>query len=103
MTFADYCHFAIAAPVLQGEGVTVESASVPGRRGGRPHPGYWRSHPCWRLADLRARSIDGWRADVVYLLGHDQAPKAEDHHIACAQRSYLEWLNLQLDAAEEYR
>lgn len=26
MTFADYCLFAIAAPVLQGRGVTVEFA-----------------------------------------------------------------------------
>ena len=79
MSFADYCLFAIAAPMLQGPGVTmsfrlrISRRRARGRADRRPR----RGHPRRRLADLPARHADLRRAAAVHVFRHDQAGEAE--------------------------
>ena len=58
MTFADYCLFAMASPVLQGPGVTVAFACefLDAAHEGELVECERRDHPRRRLADLPARA-----------------------------------------------
>jgi hypothetical protein len=79
MAFADYCLFAIAAPVLEGPAVTVSFGcefldAARGRAGRR----LGRDHPRRRLDDLPARPVEIRRPPAVHILRHHQAHEAPD-------------------------
>ena len=80
MSFADYCLFATAAPILQGPGVTLSfaceflAAVARGRADRRP----LRDHPRRQLDHLPARHAHLRRQAGVLVLRLDQAHGAED-------------------------
>ena len=78
MSFADYCLFAIAAPVLQGPGVTVSFACefLDAAREGELVEGTGEITRGRRLADLPARPADLRRALAVHVFRHHQAGEA---------------------------
>lgn len=77
MVFADYCLFAIAAPVLHGPGVTVSfGCEFLDAARGRTGRGNGRNHPRGRFDDLPARPVEIRRSFAVHLLGHHQADEA---------------------------
>ena len=79
MTFADYCLFAFAAPVLQGPAVTVSFGCefLDGAREGELVEGTRRDHAGRRLDDLPARRAEIRRTVAVHVFRHHQAGEVE--------------------------
>ena len=78
MSFADYCLFAIASPVLRGPGRDgVVRLRIPRRRARRrTDRRVRRNHPRRRLDDLPARPAEIRRAAAVHVFRHHQAGEA---------------------------
>ena len=79
MTFADYCLFAFASPVLQGPGVTVSFGCefLDAAREGELVECDGRDHARRRLADLPARRAEIGRTLAVHVFRHHQAGEVE--------------------------